>query len=633
MRATLWALALLLTAVPATAQDASQPAAGGQAAAGASSGGGAEPEWRHATALTGEPGYAPGFAHFDYVNPDAPKGGRVRLADPSGYDSFNPVLTRGNPAPGILLTYDPLMAPAFDELNISGAYPLIAEAVRYPDDYAWVEYRIDPDARWHDGTPITAEDVAWTLEAEKAADPNLRFYYQDVVSAEVVAERTVRFTFARAGNRELPHIVGQLRPLPKAWWTGEGADGEQRSITEGTLEPPLGSGPYRIARFEPGRFVEYERVEDYWAADHPTQVGKNNFDTIRYDTYRDQTIIVEAFKGDRFDFREENSAKNWATGYDFAAAERGDVVMEAFPTEATGVMQAFVMNLRLPKFQDARVRRALNLMYDFETQRRTIFYDQYDRISSYFMGTELAAEGLPEGRELAILEEVRDLVPPEVFTEPYANPVAGSPDAVRQNARQAVQLFREAGYEIRGGTMVNVETGEPFTIDFVANSPATERYVLPYKNSLALIGVDLNFRVVDSSQYLELIRSRDFEVATLGWGQSSSPGNEQASYWGSQAADQPQSRNYAGIKDPAVDALIERVILAEDRETLVAATKALDRVLLAHDYVIPLFYTPYDRTVRWDRFGRPEEIPPYAAFFPTIWWYDEEKAGALEERS
>lgn len=636
MRATLWALLFSLVFAP-TAQAESQageapqgePAATAATDAEAS---GEDPPWRHASALTGDPRYPADFTSFDYVNPDAPKGGRVRLADPSGYDSFNPVLQRGNPAPGIGQLYDTLMVPSLDEQNISAAYGLIADAMRYPDDFAWVEYRIDPDAKWHDGTPITAEDVAWTLTAEKEADPNRAFYYQDVEKAEVVDDRVVRFTFTRPGNRELPHIVGQLAPLPKAWWTGETPGGGQRSIAEGTLEPPLGSGPYKIGRFEPGRFVEYERVDDYWAEGHPTQIGTNNFDTLRYDVYRDQTIIVEAFKGGRFDWRTENSAKNWATAYEGDALGRGDIVKEEFPIRSRGIMQAFVMNLRLPKFQDERIRRALNLMYDFETQKRTVFYDQYDRISSYFMGTELASTGLPEGLELEILEEVRDLVPPEVFTEPYTNPVGGSREAVRANAREAVRLFREAGYEIRDGRMVNAETGEPFTIEFVDNSPAAERYLLPYANSLSLIGIDMEVRIVDSTQYVQKIRTRDFEMSTLAWAQSSSPGNEQAFFWGADAADQEQSQNYAGIKDPGVDALIEKIILAKDRDELVAATHALDRVLLAHNYVVPLFYSPNQRAARWNIFSRPEDLPPYGSLFPTVWWYDEDKAAHVDRR-
>ncbi|WP_226573258.1 extracellular solute-binding protein [Acuticoccus sediminis] len=638
MRATLWALLISLAVAPsALAQSASSDATAAPDAASTSGSTGAasaaEPAWRHAGALTGDPRYPADFKHFDYVNPEAPKGGRVRLADPGGYDTFNPILQRGNPAPGISLIYDPLMTPSMDEQNISASYGLIADRMRYPDDFAWVEYHIDTNAKWHDGTPITAEDVAWTLTAEKEADPNRAFYYKDVVKAEVVDDGVVRFTFARPGNRELPYIVGQLQPLPKAWWTGTAADGSQRSITQGTLEPPLGSGPYKIARFEPGRFIEYDRVDDYWAKDLPSQVGTNNFDTIRYDVYRDQTILVEAFKGGRFDWRTENSAKNWATAYESDALKRGDIIKEEFPIRSQGVMQAFVMNLRLPKFQDERIRRALNLMYDFESQKRTIFYDQYDRISSYFMGTELASTGLPEGKELEILEEVKDLVPASVFTEPYTNPVGGTPEKVRANALEAVKLFREAGYEIRDGRMVNVETGQPFVIDFVDNSPASERYVLPYANSLKRIGINLNFRVVDSTQYVEKVRTRDFEMSTLAWGQSSSPGNEQAFFWGSEAADQPQSQNYAGIKDPGIDALIEKVILAKDREELVAATHALDRVLLAHNYVVPLFYSPNQRTARWNIFGRPDDIPPYGSGFPTIWWYDSEKAATVEGRS
>lgn len=591
------------------------------------------PEWRHATALSGEPKYGPEFEHFDYVNPDAPKGGRVRLADPSGFDSFNPVLSRGNPAPGIGFIYDQLMISSLDELDSSAMYGLIADAMRYPDDYAWVEYRINPDARWHDGTKITAQDVAWSLGAVKEANPNQAFYYKDVEKAEVVDDNVVRFTFSRPGNRELPHIVGQLTVLPKDWWTGTGPDGKERSIMSGSLEPPLGSGPYRIGRFEPNRWIEYERVPDYWAADHPTQVGKHNFGTVRYDTYRDQTVLLEAFKGDQFDFRLENSAKNWAIGYESPALRQGHIVLEEFPDEASGVMQAFVMNLRLPKFQDQRVRRALNLMYDFETQKRTIFYDQYERIDSYFEGTELASSGLPEGEELEILQSVREMVPATVFTEPYTNPVGGTPDNVRANAREAVRLFREAGYEIRDGQMVDAETGEPFTISLIDNSPTMERVVLPYAQSLRRIGIDLSFRVVDSSQYQNAIRERDFEMTVLGWPQSLSPGNEQASFWGSEAADQPQSRNYAGIKDEGVDALIEKVIFADDRATLIAATRALDRVLLAHDFVIPMYSASTYRTARWDRFGHPENMPRFTFGFPTIWWYDEAKAEAVEEGS
>lgn len=608
----------------AASPDAASPAAGTDGKSG--------PPWRHALALSGEPGYPPDFPHFDYVNPAAPKGGLLRLATIGGFDSFNPVLSRGSAPPFIGVLYDTLLTPASDEENISAAYGLLAEAVRYPDDYSWVEFRLDPRAHWHDGTPITAQDVVWSLAAVKEANPNQALYYREVVSAEALDERTVRFTCERPGNAELPYILGQLSVLPKAWWTGTRADGTQRSITAGTLEPPLGSGPYRIDRFEPNRFVEYARVPDYWAREHPTQIGTQNFDAIRFDVYRDTTVVVEAFKADAFDLRFENSAKAWATQYDFPAVRRGDVIKEAFPLANVGRFQGFFMNLRLPKFQDKNVRRALNLMYDFESQRERVFHNLYERIDSYFWGTELAASGLPQGRELALLEEVRDLVPPEVFTEASVNPETGAAN-VRRNAREAIELFRKAGYEIRDGRMVNMATGEPFTIEVVDNSPTSDRFILPYARSLELIGVELKLRIVDSSQYQNLLRERHFEMAALAQPQSLSPGNEQAHYWGSEAADAPQSENYAGIKDPAVDALINRIVTAADRDELVAATRALDRVLLHNYYTIPLFGSTDVRTVRWNRFSHPADLPPYGPLFPQVWWWDAAKAARIGEPS
>ncbi|MEM9221626.1 MAG: extracellular solute-binding protein [Pseudomonadota bacterium] len=592
-----------------------------------------EPQWHHASSLSESPGYPEGFPHFDYVNPDAPQEGTVRLASATGFDSFNPILQRGSVAPGAALIYEQLMVSALDEIPVSAMYGLIAEAVRHPDDFAWVEYRIDPDAKWHDGTPITPEDVVWSLEVTKEADPRQAFYYKDVTGARDMGDGVVRFDFARAGNKELPHIVGQLTILPKHWWTGTGPNGEPRDILSTTLEPPLGSGPYQIGRFEANRFVEYDRADNHWSAEKNVNIGKDNFDTIRYDVFRDQTVVLEAFKGDRFDFRLENSAKNWATGYDSPALTRGEIVLEELPDEGRGIMQAFVVNLRSPKFQDPRVRRALNLLYDFEAQKDTIFYGQYERINSFFHGTELASSGLPEGLELGILEDVRGKVPPSVFSDEYQNPVNGTPQNVRENAREAVRLFKEAGYEIRNGKMVNVETGEPFTIEVVENSPTMERVVLPYKASLARVGIDLNFRIVDTSQYINRLRNFDFEMTVAGWGQSLSPGNEQLDFWGSEAADRSQSRNYAGIKDEAVDHLIDRIITAPDRETLVAATKALDRVLLHNHFVVPMYSSGTFRVAHWNRFGHPDNIPPYTPGFPTIWWWDADKAASVGNRS
>jgi microcin C transport system substrate-binding protein len=587
-------------------------------------------EWRHATGLTGEPKYPPGFAHFDYVNPDAPKGGLVRFGSQGGFDTFNPVLdTTGNVAPGLTYLFDTLMQPSYDELNISAEYGLLAESVKYPADYSSVTFKLRPEARWHDGEPVTAEDVVWSFEQTVKNNPNQRFYYNHVAKAEVTGEREVTFTFDAPGNRELPHIMGQLTILPKHWWEGTDAQGRQRDISKTTLEPPLGSGPYRIKSFEPNRTVLYERVPDYWGKDLNVNVGSYNFDQIRFDEYRDTSVLLEAFKGDQYDWRTENSAKNWATGYAFPARQQGKVILEEFPDKASGVMQAFVPNLRLEKFQDPRVRRALNLAWDFESLADAIFFGQYKRIDSYFAGTELASSGLPEGRELEILESVRDKIPPEVFTTPYTNPVSDTPAAKRDNLREALRLLTEAGYELRGRQLVDAETGQPFTIEMLTSDPSQERYLLPFQQDLARIGITMTLRSVDTPQFIERVRNRDFEMIVSSWGQSLSPGNEQRGYWGSSSADEPNSRNYAGIKDPGVDALIDKVIYAKDRDELVAATKALDRVLLAHNYVIPQFYSDVFRTARWDRFGKPETISEYTPGFPDTWWYDAEKAQAI----
>lgn len=584
------------------------------------------PEWKHATALTGTPKYGPDIAHFDYVNPDAPKGGLVRLSSMGGFDTFNVILPKGNPAPGVSLIYESLMDSSLDELNISAGYGAIAEAVRYPDDYSWVEYRLNPNARWHDGEPITSADVVWSLEMAVKHNPQQKFYYHNVSSVKELPDGVVRFEFDTPNNRELPHIVGQLTVLPKHWWEGTNAKGEKRDIGRGLQEPPLGSGPYRIKDFEFNRRVTYERVDDYWGKDLPIRVGTNNFDQVRIDSYKDSIVLLEAFKGDQYDWRTENVAKNWATQYKFPAVKEGKVILEMFPDKASGIMQAFVPNLRREKFQDPRVRRALNYAFDFESTNRTAFYDQYKRIPSFFAGTELAHTGLPEGKELEILESVRDLVPPQVFTEPYTNPVAGDQRKLRANFRDALKLLNEAGYKLEGRKLVNAKTGEPFKIEFIAQDPSAERYVLPFAKNLSRLGIDMTMRVLDTPQYINRIRSRDFDMTTLGWGQSLSPGNEQRDYWGSEAADRQQSRNYAGIKDPGIDALIDKVVFAKDREELVAATRALDRVLMHSHFVVPQWYIDIDRTARWNRFSHPEKMPEYSVGFPTIWWYDEEKA-------
>jgi microcin C transport system substrate-binding protein len=447
------------------------------------------------------------------------------------------------------------------------------------------------------------------------------------VKAEKAGERDVKFTFDAPGNRELPQIVGQLTVLPKHWWEGTDSEGRKRDISATTLEKPLGSGAYRIKEFVAGRSIVLERAKDYWGRDLNVNIGRHNFDELRYEYFRDSTVAIEAFKADTVDWRTENSAKNWATAYDFPAVADKRVLLEEFPIRNIGMMQAFAFNIRREKFQDPRVRLAFNYAFDFEEMNKQIFFGQYHRISSYFEGTELAATGLPTGRELELLESLRDKVPPEVFKKPYSNPVTATPEQIRSNLREAVHLFKEAGYAVRDQQLVNEKTGEPFTVELLAEDPSFERVFLFYKPSLERLGMTVTVRTVDEAQYENRLRSWDFDMITSAWGETLSPGNEQRGYWGSQAADEPGSYNLIGIKNPAVDALIDQLIFAKNRAELEAAAKALDRVLLWNHYVVPQWTYGKVRSARWDRFGHPEPMPKYGrAAFPTVWWWDAEKA-------
>jgi microcin C transport system substrate-binding protein len=624
--------ALAPLAGPVTAALAEPPA--GTAATEAAAPAAGAPAWRHGLSLFGELKYPDGFKHFDYVNPAAPKGGVARLGGFGTFDNLNTVVAgvKGSIAGGVDLIYDTLMVGALDE--VSTEYGLLAEAARHPEDFAFVTYRLRAEARWHDGRPVTPEDVIFSFEAFRKHSPQLSAYYRHVVKAEKTGERDVTFTFDQPGNRELPQIVGQLSVLPKHWWEGTDAQGRRRDVGATTLELPLGCGAYRIKDVVPGRTITFERVKDYWGRDLPVNVGRDNFDELRFEYFRDTTVALEAFKGDQLDWRSENSAKNWATAYDFPAVRDKRVLTEEFPIRNIGIMQAFAFNTRRDKFKDRRVRRAFNFAFDFEEMNKQIFFGQYKRIASYFEGTELAASGLPEGREREILESVRDKIPAAVFTTPYTNPVAGNPEAVRANLREGMRLLREAGYEVKNQRLIDPKTGEPFTIEFLVSDPSSERYVLFYKPSLERLGAVVSVRSVDEAQYENRLRNWDFDVITAVWPQSLSPGNEQRSFWGSQAADQPGSRNYIGIQDAGIDALIDKVIFAESRADLVAATRALDRVLLAHDFVVPQWTYGKVRTARWDRFGRPERMPEYGlAAFPTIWWWDAARAAKTGGRS
>ncbi len=593
-----------------------------------------EKQWRHGLSLFGDLRYAPGFKNFDYVNPSAPKGGVARQISIGTFDNFNMVVSgvKGSVAQGVDLLNDTLTTSALDE--VSTEYGLLAESVSYPEDFSSATYRLRKEARWHDGKPVTPDDVIFSMDVFKKNSPQLGAYYRHVVKFEKSGERDVTFTFDQPGNRELPQIVGQLPVLAKHWWEGNDKSGKKRDVTATTLEPPLGCGPYRIKDFSPGRSLVLERVKDYWGQDINVGIGRNNFDELRYEYFRDSTVALEAFKADQVDWRAENSAKNWATAYDFPAVKDKRVVLEEFPIRNFGMMQGFVFNTRREKFKDPRVRRAFNFAFDFEEMNKQLFYGQYKRIASYFEGTELASSGIPQGAELAILEKVRDQVPPELFTMPYTNPVNGDPQQVRVNLREATRLLKDAGYEIRDQKLVNAKTGEPFNVEFLASDPNSERFVLFYKPSLERLGIAASVRTVDDAQYENRLRQWDYDVITGSWGQSLSPGNEQRGFWSSQAADQPGSRNLAGIKNPAVDTLIDRVIFTKDRDDLVAATKALDRVLLWNFYVVPQWTYGKIRTARFDRFGRPAELPKYGlSGWPAIWWFDKDKAAKVPVRS
>jgi microcin C transport system substrate-binding protein len=550
------------------------------------------------------------------------------------FDNFNLAVAgvKGSLASAVGLIYESLMTPSLDE--VSTEYGALAESASHPENFSFVVYRLRAQAKWHDGKPVTPEDVIFSLDAFKKYHPQYSAYYRHVVKAEKAGERDIKFTFDAPGNRELPQIVGQLTVLPKHWWEGVDSEGRKRDISATTLEKPLGCGAYRIKEFVPGRSIALERVNDYWGRDLSVNIGRNNFDELRYEYFRDSTVALEAFKGDQVDWRTENSAKNWATAYDFPAVIEKRVLLEEFPNRSSGIMQAFALNTRRDKFRDPRVRRALNFAFDFEEMNKQIFFNQYKRISSYFDGTELASSGLPQGRELEILEAVRAEVPAEVFTTAYTNPVGGNPEAVRENLREALRLLKEAGYEIRDRKLVDTKTGTQLAFELLGEDPSFERVMLFLKPSLERLGIAVSVRTIDPTQYENRLRSWDFDVVVSSWPESLSPGNEQREYWGSQAADMAGSRNIIGIKNPAIDKLIERVIFTKDRDDLVAATKALDRVLLWNHYVVPQWNYPKLRTARWDRFGQPSELPKYGlSGFPTIWWYDADKAARIGKRS
>jgi microcin C transport system substrate-binding protein len=585
--------------------------------------GGALAAGSNGLSLFGELKYGPEFKNFEYVNPNAPKGGTMKFSAIGTYDTLNPYVIKGVPAAGIGQIFDTLTVSSQDEPG--SEYGLVAESIDLADDKLSVLYTLRKEARFHDGSPMTPDDLVWTFDTlRQKGHPMYRSYYGDVTKVEQEGERGVRFHFKSAENRELPQILGQMPVLSKKYWA-------DRDFTKTTLDSPLGSGPYKIESLDPGRSITYRRVADYWGVDLPVNKGRQNVDTIRYDYYRDGTIALEAFKAGQYDIRRENSSKSWATGYDSPALRQGLIKKEVIPNQLPSGMQGYGFNLRRTLCQDPRVREALGYAFDFEWSNKNLFYGSYVRTRSYFDNSELAATGLPQGDELKILEKYRGKIPDAVFAKEYDPPKYDGSGNIRDGLREALKLLKAAGWVFKNEKLVNEKTGEPFQFEILLNDPQQERIVLPFAKNLERMGVTARVRTIDAAQYEKRMETFDFDVAVVVFGQSLSPGNEQREYWGSQSADEPGSRNLLGIKSPAIDELIEELIRSPDRKSLIARTRALDRVLQYGYYVIPNFHLSAFWVAYWDKFRRPEISPKYGVGLDT-WWVDPKAEQTIEAK-
>lgn len=588
----------------------------------------------HGLSIYGAPRYPAGFTHFSYLNPDAPKGGTLTRATIGTFDSFNAFSFKGNkPSPGIIHYLGAAHYMYFNEaLMVRGAdepgtwYCLVCETVEVAPDRLWVEYSLRPEARFHDGTPITADDVVFSFETLIAkGHPRYRVYWGDVTRAEKTGDLKVRFHFKDDKNTELPLIMGELPVLSRKFWEG-------RDFEAVTLDVPVASGPYRIDRFEAGRYYVLKRDPAYWGWNLPLIKGVHNFDEIRIDYYRDDDVAFQAFMNGSLDLRSEADSTRWATGYDPSLVDAGALIKEGFSDGQPDEKHPFVLNIRRPLFADARVRKALALAFDFDGTNRTVAYGLMEPFSSYWQGSDIAASDLPQGEELAILDRFRGQVPDEVFTTAFKPPRTGDEGALRRNLLEAQKLLSEAGWEIKGGTLTNAESGAPFAFEFLIHLPVYEKWIGPYLLNLERLGIKGRIRIVDPTQYLNRMNEFDFDMV-MGelpyWGgQSSSPGNEQREMWGSAAADRPGSENWIGIKNPAIDAIIEELVRAPSREVLLAHAHALDRILLWNHYVIPGYVEPEIWWAYWNKLGRPD-VTPSDGPNPATWWYDAEKAGKL----
>ena len=583
----------------------------------------AEPKPVHGISIHGEPKYPAGFPHLDYVNPNAPKGGEVVLGAPRTFDSLHPFILKGISAAGLGMIYETLTTGAGDDPD--GAYGLIAETIEVADDRSWVVFNLRPEARFNDGQPITAEDVVWTFQTlTTKGHPQYKARYADVTKVEKLGERRVKFTFKDGTNRELPVIMGGLVVLPKHYW-------QDRDFERASLDPPLGSGQYRIANVDPGRSISYQRVKDYWGAKLPINVGRYNFDEIRYDYYRDMTVEFEAFKAGKIDFKREYTARDWATGYDVPPVRAGLIKKDQIRNENPARAQGLVFNTRRPIFQDRRVREALGFAFDFEWLNKTIAYGLYTRLDSYFPNSEFAAKGLPTGDELEILNRYRGKVPDEVFTKEFKPPVTDGSGNPRDNIRQGLELLKQAGWTVKGGKLVNA-AGQPFEFELIYAQAGLERWIQPFFKNLERFGITAKPRLIDTAQFQNRTDAFDYDMIIGGNQQSLSPGTEQREMWGSKAAGDVGSLNESGVRDPVVDELVELVIASADRKQLVQRVRALDRVLLWGHYMIPQLYQANIPIAYWDKFARPPKPPKYTLGFMDTWWVDTAKAAALDQK-
>ena len=580
-------------------------------------------ERRHGLSTFGDLKYPADFKHFDYVNPDAPKGGRLSMIGTAGlitFNTLNPFILKGDPAQGVTYLFDTLMTSAQDEPG--SMYGLVAESAELADDKRSVTFYLRPEAKFSDGSPVTAEDVVntFTLLKEKG-HPFYALRLRDVEKVEAVDPGTVRYHFKGDQIRDLPVIVAGLPIFSKAYY-------DANDFTKTTLKPPLGSGPYKVKDFKQGSFIVYERRDDYWARDLPVNRGRFNFDELRYEYFRDRTAEFEALKAGEYDLREEFTSKTWATEYNIPQVESGRLIRLTLPDARPSGAQGFFINTRRDKFADPRVRKALDHAFDFEWTNRNQFYGLYRRTNSFFENSDMKAEGPPSEAELALLEPYRDKLPKEVFEAPYSSPVSNGSGQDRTLLRKASKLLGEAGWTVKDRKRVNAK-GEQLEIEFLIFSPTFERIIAPYVKNLKILGIDARIRLVDPSQYQERVKSFDFDITTQRYVMNMTPGVELRNYWGTQSADTSGSQNLAGIKDPVIDALIEKVVAAKSREELVTATRAIDRVLRARYYWVPHWYKAAHNIAHWDKFSRPEVKPKYARGVIETWWYDEAKAAKL----